>query len=572
MRYQGRSVSQGIAIGKVYKYIPFKPEIEEKFIDSCNVKENISKYKATREAAKVEIESIIASMSENDSENAKIFQAHIDILFDEAMNEEIIEDIQCELHSPEYAIKVIYARYIKLLSKAKDDLIRERAADLKDVYGRLIRNWFGVEDRNLSLLTKPVIVMAYDMFPSDTAVMKRENVLAILTEVGGYTSHSAILARNYGIPAILGIPDVMTDLVDGEKVIVDAIEGNVYNKPTEEQLEKYISERNVFLVKEKEIKKYLPTEPITADGIHIDVCLNIGSANDNEFIIEKFTDGVGLFRTEFLYMSRPSLPTEDEQFETYKKVTEIYGDRPVIIRTLDIGGDKQLDYLDLPKEDNPFLGLRALRLCFDMMPIFKTQLRACLRASAFGNLWIMFPMVGSLGDIRFAKKIVEEVKAELTLDGIVYNPKIKVGIMIEIPSIAIMADVAASEVDFASIGTNDLCQYLTAVDRLNPKVAQYYQSFHPAMFRLIGNVIKAFQNQGKVVSVCGEMGGDPLAAAMLIGLGMRKLSMNASSVPMIKRVISQINICKAERIARTVLELSTAAQVESFLKSELPDV
>jgi phosphotransferase system enzyme I (PtsI) len=571
MIHNGRPVSQGIAIGEVFKYTPFKPEIEEKYIESCDTEAYVNKYSNVLQAAKKELTAIIDSMSESNAEEAKIFQAHIDILFDQAMNEEIIDCIKCDLYSPEYAIKVIYARYIKLLSKAKDPLIRERVADLTDVYNRLIRIWFGVEDRNLSRIKKPVIVAAHDMLPSDTAVLKKENVLAILTEVGGSTSHTAILARNYGIPAVLGIPNLMDSIAEGEKVIVDAIQGNVHTEPSEEQLEQFKNDRNVFLVKQKEMKKYLPAEPVTEDGTHIDICLNIGSVDDNEFTIEKFTDGIGLFRTEFLYMSRPSLPTEEEQFETYKKAAMIYGERPVIIRTLDIGGDKQLDYLDLPKEDNPFLGLRALRFCFDQMPIFKTQLRACLRASAFGNIWIMFPMVGSLGDIRFARKIVEEVKAELTLEGIAFNPKIKIGIMVEIPSIAIMADIAASEVDFASIGTNDLCQYLTAVDRLNPNVAQYYQSFHPAMFRLIANVVKEFQSQGKVVSVCGEMGGDPLAAAILIGLGMRKLSMNASSVPSIKRLISQINIVKAERIARTVLELSTAAQVETFLKSELPD-
>lgn len=572
MKHRGTSVSEGIAIGKVYKYIPFDPEINEKFISSSEVDENLKLYKETQEAAEAELLDIMDKMAETDPENAKIFQAHIDIIYDAAMEEEIIHGIKSSLHSPEYAMKVVYTQYIELLSKTDNELIRERVTDMKDVYSRLIRNWFGEEDRNLSLLTEPVIVLAYDIFPSDTAVMKRENVLAIITEIGGYTSHSAIIARNYKIPAILGIPDAMETFKDEEFVIVDAIKGDVYVKPTEDQIEQYNSERKAFIVKQQEVEQFISVEPITSDGVRIDVNINIGSSEDEEFVIEEFTDGVGLFRTEFLYMSRPRLPTEEEQFEAYKKVVEVYGDRPVIIRTLDIGGDKQLDYLELPKEDNPFLGLRALRLSFDMMPTFKTQLRACLRASAFGELWIMFPMVGSLGDIRFAKKIVEEVKADLTLEGIDFDPNIKIGIMIEIPSIALMADVAASEVDFASIGTNDLCQYLTAVDRLNPTVAEYYQSFHPAMFRLIGNVIRAFQAQGKMVSVCGEMGGDPLAATMLIGLGMRKLSMNASSVPAIKRLITQINIHKAERMARTVLELSSADQVENFLKSELPDV
>jgi phosphotransferase system enzyme I (PtsI) len=263
------------------------------------------------------------------------------------------------------------------------------------------------------------------------------------------------------------------------------------------------------------------------------------------------------------------MPSEDEQYEAYKKVLETYGDKPVIIRTLDIGGDKQLECMELPKEENPFLGLRALRLCFDMMPVFKTQLRALYRASVHGTLWIMFPMVGSIGDIRFAKQIVEEVKHELQIEGHEYSETVKLGIMVEIPSIAIMADIAASEVDFASIGTNDLCQYLTAVDRLNPKVAKYYQSYHPAMFRLIGNVVNAFQSQKKPVGICGELGGESLATAVLIGLGLRKLSMNSSSIASVKKTVSEINIRKAERMAQTVLGLSTAAQVESFLKSEM---
>ncbi|WP_270395814.1 phosphoenolpyruvate--protein phosphotransferase [Mediterraneibacter massiliensis] len=326
--------------------------------------------------------------------------------------------------------------------------------------------------------------------------------------------------------------------------------------------------RDEYLKKKNDMKQYIGVEPVTADGTKIEVCLNIGSADKNELELEKYTDGVGLFRTEFLYMSKKKLPTEEEQFAVYKKVAEIFGERQVIIRTLDIGGDKKLDYLELPQEDNPFLGLRALRLCFEMKPIFKTQLRAILRAGYYGNIWIMFPMVGSIGDIRFAKEIVQEVRDELEEEKIPYGRHVKVGIMVEIPSIALMADIAASEVDFASIGTNDLCQYLMAVDRLNPSVAKYYQSFHPAMFRLIKQIVEAFTRQGKPVSVCGEMGGNPQAVALLAGLGIRKFSMNASSIASVKKMISQLNICKAQRMSRTVLELSTAVQVENYLNSE----
>lgn len=568
MILKGTAVSKGIVIGEVFKYVPFKPNIEKEYISKQDTSNVLKKFSEVRDSVKIELENIIVALQEK-NEESKIFNAHIEILNDVAINEEIEDMIIKELLTAEYAIKFVYLKYAKILEMSNDEIIKERASDIKDVYNRIIKKWFGVVDIDLASLDRPVVVFAHDIFPSDTATMKKENVMAIVTEIGGYTSHTAILARNYGIPAILGVTDAMKIVKDESNVIIDAIDGSVHTDPSQEVLQKFESARNVFLVKKKELEKFIYEKPYTQDGIYIDICLNIGSAKHKELELEEFTDGVGLFRSEFLYMGKSALPTENEQFESYKKVVEIYGDRPVIIRTLDIGGDKKLDYLELPNEENPFLGLRALRFCFEQMPIFKTQLRALLRASVYGNLWIMFPMVGSMDDIRFAKGIVEEVKAELAIENIPFNHNIKLGIMIEIPSIAIIADVAASEVDFASLGTNDLCQYLTAVDRLNPKVSEYYQSFHPAMFRLIDNVISSFQRQNKIISVCGEMGGDPLAASVLIGLGLRKLSVNSASVSEIKAMISKINIPKATRIAQTVLGLSTAAQVENFLKSEI---
>ncbi|MEJ8735425.1 phosphoenolpyruvate--protein phosphotransferase [Mediterraneibacter sp. ICN-202921] len=567
MVYEGTAVSDGAAIGNVFQYRPCGRSVEESFIEAGKVEESIQAYREVLKKAEAELQ-ILAEDKELEEEQRKIFQAHIDIVQDEAMGEEIEEEIRENLFSPEYAVQTVYARYIAVISKAKDALIRERAADLKDVSLRMIRLLSGKEENGLASLPGDVILIAHDLLPSDTAAMQKEHVLAIVTEIGGYTSHMAILARNYGIPAVLGVPDILIHTENGEKIAVDAHAGKVLTNLTQAQEKQYQVMRDEYLKKKNDMKQYIGVEPVTADGTKIEVCLNIGSADKNELELEKYTDGVGLFRTEFLYMSKKKLPTEEEQFVVYKKVAEVFGERPVIIRTLDIGGDKKLDYLELPQEDNPFLGLRALRLCFEMKPIFKTQLRAILRAGYYGNIWIMFPMVGSIGDIRFAKEIVQEVRAELEEEKIPYGRHVKVGIMVEIPSIALMADIAASEVDFASIGTNDLCQYLMAVDRLNPSVAKYYQSFHPAMFRLIKQIVEAFTRQGKPVSVCGEMGGNPQAVALLAGLGIRKFSMNASSIASVKKMISQLNICKAQRMSRTVLELSTAVQVENYLNSE----
>lgn len=567
MIYEGTAVSDGVAIGNVLRYHPKQIIVEERVIESNKVEENILRYREVVQKAIQELEYLIQNV-DLEEEQKKIFQAHIDIVLDEEMNQEIETEIQENLMAPEWAVKIVYDRYIEILSMAKDELIRERVADLKDVSTRLIRSWFGEKDDVLSTLASDVILVAYDLLPSDTAMMKKEHVLAIVTEIGGYTSHMAILARNYGIPAVLGVVDILTKLKDGEKIAVDATSGKVITNLTQDQEKQFQVMRTEFLKKKNDLQQYLSVESLTLDGTKIDVCLNIGSASKEELECESVTDGVGLFRTEFLYMSKSQLPSEEEQFEVYKKVAERYGERPVIIRTLDIGGDKKLDYLELPSEDNPFLGLRALRLCFELKPIFKTQLRAILRAGAYGNIGIMFPMVGSIGDIRFAKQIIKEVKEELEKEKIVYGKDVKIGIMIEIPSIALMADVAASEVDFASIGTNDLCQYLMAVDRLNPNVAKYYQSFHPAMFRLIQQIVDAFSKQNKPVSVCGELGGNPQAVALLAGIGIRKFSMNASSIAAVKEAIINLDLNKAKRMSRTVLELSTAVQVENYLNSE----
>jgi phosphotransferase system enzyme I (PtsI) len=567
MVLKGTPVSPGIVVGKVYLYRPVHIEVTESFCEAGQNKKELSHFNVVKDKAAKELEAIRASL--DDPEKAKIFIAHADILEDVAMIEEIIDGIQQENWTGDWAIQKIYDKFVRMIQRAPDPTIRERAADFQDVRKRLLRIWNDIPENNLATLAEPVIVAARDLFPSDTATLDRNKVLAILTEIGGSTSHSAIIARSYEIPAILGIPGLMSEVAHDQPVAVNAITGEIITDPPAELSEQYRRKRGEFLREVAETKTYLAVEPKTADGVHIDIGLNIGSADEHELEGEAFTDMVGLFRTEFLYMGRDTLPTEDEQFEVYKRVLRRYGDRPVTLRTLDIGGDKKLDCMDLPQEDNPFLGNRALRLCFSNPDIFKTQLRAALRASIYGRLWLMLPMVSSLEDIRRAKGYINEVRQELADKGIGYNRDFKLGIMIEIPAIALVADQAVKEVDFASIGTNDLCQYLTAVDRLNPALSGYYQTYHPSMFRIIGQVVREFNKQGKPICVCGEMGGDILAAPVLIGLGMRKLSMGQASIARIKRLISGLNIAKMEELANAVVNLPTATEVEAYLRKNL---
>ena len=569
MNYKANPVSEGIALGSAFHYQPYTPVISEGTVPETEVEAAVAKYEAAQAAAKAELDAVCQKLEATDPDKAKIFAAHLDILFDAAMDEDIHDDITYEYYTPQWATHKVYEKYIKIIGKSKDELIRERVADMKDVKNRLLRCMEGLPEKNLATLASPVVVVAHDLFPSDTATLDRSKVLAIVTEVGGATSHSAIIARSYEIPALLGLENAMTLIPYAADLIVDAVEGKLIVGPTAQETADYTEKQKAFAVKRAETKKYLGVEPKTADGVHIEVELNIGSASVQELEGSAYTDGVGLFRTEFFYMGKSQLPTEDEQYEAYKKVLMEFGDRPVTIRTLDIGGDKKLDCMELPVEDNPFLGNRALRLCFNMPDVFKTQLRACLRASVHGNLWLMFPMVGSIDDIRRAKAAVAEAKAELDAEGVPYSTTMKVGIMVEIPSIAIIADLAAQEADFASIGTNDLTQYTTAVDRMNPAITQYYQPYSPAMFRLIGNVVREFNKAGKPICVCGEMGGDKLAAPVLVGLGMRRLSMGISSVAQIKKVLSGLTIAKAQELAAQAQSLATAAEIEALLRREL---
>lgn len=568
MTYSGTPASMGVAIGKAYLYQRFQPQLHD--WPPITPEADIAQYEVAMAAAQKELEDLRDRFhTHGDQEKADIFSAHLEILLDEVMDEEIRASIQERVCNGPQSIRAVYDQYAEMFERLDDPLIRERAVDLRDVCSRLLRCWDGLPEQNLATLPGPVIVVAHDLLPSDTATLDRENVLGIVTEVGGSTSHSAIIARSYEIPAVLGIENICANLCDGQELILDAVTGELLTEFNDVARNRYSAKQEEVQREMAVTKTFLNREPITPDGVRIGVELNIASSDPQELTRAKYTDGVGLFRSEFLYMGRKTLPTEEEQYQAYRKVLLTYGDRPVILRTLDIGGDKPLESMELPVEDNPFLGNRALRLCFQYPQIFKTQLRAALRASVHGNLWLMFPMVASMDDIRRAKTCFQKACLELDAEQIPYSKDVKLGIMVEVPSIALLADIAAEEVDFASIGTNDLTQYATAVDRGNPAVKSYYQTYHPALFRLIGYVAQQFHARGKVVGVCGEMGGNPYTAAALAGLGIRQLSMSASSIASIKRMIVSTSSQKMEEIAETVKHLATAKEVEQYLTEQV---
>lgn len=561
---KGNPVSPGLAIAKAYLYEPLEIEVTEGYFEPDTVEEELNMFRDAHARTREELENLYNMLKKSDEEKAKIFLAHMEILEDEEILEEIQMAIEEEWLYPDAAIQKVFDEFAKLLSNVADPLIAGRATDLHDVKNRLLRVYHGKEEKSLSTLLEDVIVIAHDLLPSDTATLDRQHVKGIITEIGGLNSHSAILARSFQIPAILGISDAMNEIGDGVMMAMDALSGEIILAPTEEDVTDTNKKKELFLAKRREEELYLSKPGVTKDGQLISIGINVGSTDFD--VPKEHFDFVGLFRTEFLYMENASLPAEEEQFESYKKVLQNAKGNPVTLRTLDIGGDKTLPYMELPKEDNPFLGKRALRLCLAEKEIFLTQLRAALRASAFGPLQIMFPMVGSMEDIYHAKDCIEEAKHQLDEKGQAYDKNILIGIMIEIPSIALIAELAAEEVDFASIGSNDLTQYVSACDRMNPDVTAYYQNYSPAMVKLLGNIFDAFISKGKMVSVCGEMAGNPKAAVLLAGLGAKKLSMSAANIAGVKAALAGVTLEEAKEIANQCKKLKTEAEIKAFLE------
>lgn len=535
---KGIAASKGYSIGKAY--IQEHEEIiitDEKVSDIAGEKE---KLHIALEASKVQLEKIKEKAAkEMGEEKAAVFEAHITLLDDPEFSGQMEAEIENNSLNAMKAVEGVTNTFVMIFESMDDEYMRERAADIKDVSKRIIANLAGKGGDAFSITEENTIVVAHDLTPSDTAQLDRSKVIAFLTNIGGRTSHSAIMARTLEIPAVVGLGDITTSVKAGDTIIVDGINGDVIINPDNATIEEYKAKRENFLKEQEELRKLVDVKPVTKAGKRVEVCGNIGKPEDVHQVLANGGDGIGLFRTEFLYMDRDSAPTEDEQYESYKYVLEKMEGKQVVIRTLDIGGDKTLPYLPLPQEMNPFLGYRAIRLCLDRKEVFKVQLRALLRASIYGNLAVMFPMISGLEEFEAAKEVVEECKAELKAEGKEYSDKIQWGIMVEIPAAAVYADELAKHVDFFSIGTNDLIQYTLAADRMSEKVSYLYNPMHPAVLRLIKMTIDGAHKHGKWVGMCGEMAGDETAIPTLVEYGLDEFSMSASSMLNAKKLIME---------------------------------
>lgn len=565
---KGIAASSGIAIGKAF--LMTEPDLTVTKSTVTNKEEEITRFHEAVNAAKLELQKI-RDRAEVDlgTENAAIFDAHLLVLSDPELLGAVESKVNDEAVNAETALQETADTLIVMFEQLDNEYMRERAADIRDVTKRVIARLLEVEVPNIGLIDEEVIIISKDLAPSDTAQLNRAFAKGFTTDMGGRTSHSAIMARSLEIPAVVGTKNATSAIKQGDLIVVDGDNGEVLINPPTDVVESYVEKRNEQEAEKKQLSLLKNMKTITLDGIQVEVAANIGTPKDVESVLENGGEGVGLYRTEFLYMERDTLPTEEEQFQAYKQVLEKMGDKPVVVRTLDIGGDKQLPYLNLPEEMNPFLGFRAIRLCLEEQTIFRTQLRALLRASTFGNLKIMFPMIATLEEFREAKKLLLEEKEQLQQEGTLVSEQIEIGIMVEIPSTAILADQFAKEVDFFSIGTNDLIQYTMAADRMNESVAYLYQPYHPAILRLVKMVIDASHAQGKWTGMCGEMAGDTIAIPLLIGLGLDEFSMSAPSMLKARNQINQLTQLEMKQITEKALSMQTSEQVKQYVKETL---
>lgn len=567
LELNGIGASAGIAIAKAYRLeepdlTVSKKEVADKTAEVLRFDEAIQKSKS--ELLKIKEH----AFRELGADKAEIFEAHILVLSDPELLNPVKDKISSEAVNAEFAMKETADMFVSMFESMDNEYMKERAADIRDVTKRVIGHLLGVEIPNPSMISEEVIIIAEDLTPSDTAQLNRQYVLGFTTDIGGRTSHSAIMARSMEIPAVVGTKTATADIKNGDIVIVDGIDGDVIVNPSEDVIAGFEKKKAQYEVQKAEWAKLVNEETVTKDGQHVELAANIGTPDDVRGVLENGGEAVGLYRTEFLYMGRDQLPTEDEQFEAYKAVLERMEGKPVVVRTLDIGGDKELPYLNLPKEMNPFLGFRAIRLCLEEQEIFRTQLRALLRASTFGNLKIMFPMIAVVDEFRQAKAILLEEKQKLVNEGVQVSDNIEIGMMVEIPSTAVLADQFAKDVDFFSIGTNDLIQYTMAADRMNERVSYLYQPYNPAILRLVTLVIEAAHKEGKWVGMCGEMAGDPLAIPVLLGLGLDEFSMSATSILPARSLIKNLSKEEAASFKEEILSMSTTEEVVAFVKTK----
>ena len=566
MNIKGIAASNGIAIAKAFKLI--EPELTVVKATISDVEAEINLYKEALVKTTEELQKIKVKAAQNLSEEeAAVFDAHINMANDPELLSQTTDKIKSESVNAAYAFDEVSNMFIMMFESMDNEYFRERAADIKDIKKRILAHLLGVKVNDPSTIDEQVVIIAEDLTPSDTAQLDRNFVKGFATNIGGRTSHSAIMARSLEIPAVVGTKTILEDVKDGDMIILDGLEGNVIVNPTAEQVAHYEEVAKQYDAQKAEWAKLKNEKTVSKDGQHVELAANIGTPKDVEGVLANGGEAVGLYRTEFLYMGRDNFPTEEEQFEAYKAVLEAMGDKPVVVRTLDIGGDKELPYLHLPKEMNPFLGYRAIRLCLDDTDLFRTQLRALLRASAYGKLRIMFPMIATLNEFRSAKALLLEEKAKLVAEGVTVSEEIEVGMMVEIPSAAVLADQFAKEVDFFSIGTNDLIQYTMAADRMNEKVSYLYQPYNPSILRLVKMVIDAAHKEGKWTGMCGEMAGDQTAIPLLLGLGLDEFSMSATSILPARSLISKLSKAEMADLAAEALNKSTVEEVIELVES-----
>lgn len=563
---KGIAASNGIAIAKAFKLI--EPELTVVKSTIADVEAEINLYKEALVKTTEELQKIKVKAAQNLSEEeAAVFDAHINMANDPELLTQTTDKIKAESVNASYAFDEVSNMFITMFESMDNEYFRERAADIKDIKKRILAHLLGVKVNDPSTIDEQVVIIAEDLTPSDTAQLDRNFVKGFVTNIGGRTSHSAIMARSLEIPAVVGTKTILEDVKDGDMIILDGLEGNVIINPSADQVAHYEEVAQAYEAQKAEWAKLKNEKTVSKDGQHVELAANIGTPKDVEGVLGNGGEAVGLYRTEFLYMGRDNFPTEDEQFEAYKSVLEAMGEKPVVVRTLDIGGDKELPYLHLPKEMNPFLGYRAVRLCLDDTDLFRTQLRALLRASAYGKLRIMFPMIATLNEFRSAKALLLEEKANLNAEGVTVSEEIEVGMMVEIPSAAVLADQFAKEVDFFSIGTNDLIQYTMAADRMNEKVSYLYQPYNPSILRLVKMVIDAAHKEGKWTGMCGEMAGDQTAIPLLLGLGLDEFSMSATSILPARSLISKLSKAEMAELAAEALNKSTVEEVIELVEN-----
>ena len=570
-RIRGIPASSGIVTGTTRLFRHEAVAIPDAPIAVGDTAAEVQRFLDGRARAEAQIHAVHAkALVTLGAAEAEVFEGHIELLNDDAIESEVRHRIEHDLMCAERAVSVVMEHNAADMDALDDDYMRERAADLRDIGRRLLYCVAGVELADIGAITTPVVVVADDLTPSETAQMDRSNILGFVTAAGGATSHVAIMARSMEIPAVVGCGDGLTALAGGESVVLDGSDGVVIIEPDQALRHGY---RAKIAEQQREARSLAALRELpacTTDGHRVELCANIGTDSDVAVALRHGAEGVGLYRTEFLFMDKPAMPDEQEQFDAYRSVAEAMGERGVIVRTIDIGGDKGLDYLDVPPESNPFLGWRAIRICFDTPELLRTQLRALLRAGAFGKLRVMFPMVISLEEIRRLRAQITTVMEQLRDQNLAFDPRIEIGVMIETPAAAVLAPHLAKEVDFFSIGTNDLTQYTLAVDRGNERIAPLYDPFHPAVLHLIQRVIDAAHVEGKWAGMCGELAGDERAAVLLLGMGLDEFSMSAPSIARVKRAIRATSLSRARALAERALTLGTSAEILAILETEWP--